>query len=161
MSSVQLFLGSFERRVPQLRMKRHKNIIDITKLVRKKEIPENADLQPVILVDIVETDFRCSEATRFLRYVQAFRRGSYVFQPNHTIAMVSRNHKIVEFFVSESKINNTCVLDTRRWRLSEKGDEIWDDDNIVYYAAQCGFELIIPSRKTISEIMYIVEMEAA
>lgn len=156
-----LFLGAFMYRSPKPRITRHKNIVDITKIVRKRPITKEEDLQRVVLIDIVETSFACSEETRFKRYINAFKKHGYIFKPNHTVAMVSKSRKIIDFFVAESKINYTAILDTRRWRLSKDHNEVWDDDNIVYYAAQCGFQLIVPSRQTISDVMYALEAQAA
>lgn len=157
MERQPIFLGSFEHRIPKVHMRRHANIIDITKKLKKGQTKNGVHLTPIILVDIVETDFRCNEATRFARYIQAFHRSGHVFKENHTVAMVNRTYSMIEFFVGETRINNSIILDTRKWRIIG-GNETWDDGNIQYYAAQCGFELVTPSQKTIRDVMWLLEV---
>ena len=68
------FLGTFDRNLPKRIQKRHADIIDISRAVAKcRNVPKKG-LHRILLVDIVETNFRYSEKTIFEHYIKAYKR---------------------------------------------------------------------------------------
>jgi hypothetical protein len=114
-------------------------------------------LTRVILTDIVVASFCYSDQTLWNDYIRRYRKGGYSWKPNETVLFVSMSGKLAMWVVGESRINTDVVLDTRKWRLIGKG-EVWEEDNLVYYAAQAGFRLILPSKRKINEVLGYVEV---
>lgn len=145
------FLGTFDRQRPKRAQKRHADIVDIKRVVMQAtEVPKEG-LTKVLCVNVIEADFRCSDRTIFEGYIRHFKKKNRRWKENETFVAVSKSRKLALFFVGESRINNSIVLDTRKWRII--GGEKWDLANIVYYAEQVGLDLIIPSEDTVKEIL--------
>jgi len=144
------FLGTFAQQRPKRTQKRHADIVDIRRAIsRSKHVPKRG-LTKVLCVNVVEVSFRSSEKTIFEDYVSNFKKKNKAWRENETFIALSKSRKMAIFFVGESRINNSIVLDTRKWRII--GGEKWTLDNLVYYAEQVGLDLIIPSVKTVEEV---------
>lgn len=158
MAEIIQFLGTFERKHPSPIQSRHADIVDISKAVRATNRVNGKKLKEVILTDIVTADFRYSDRTIWEDYVERYRKKGYTWQENETVLFVSMSGHLAMWIVGESRINSSIVFDTRKWRLVG-GGELWREDTLVYYAAQAGFKLILPSEQKINEVLgYVVKV---
>jgi hypothetical protein len=158
MAEVIQFLGTFERKYPKPIQRRHADVVDISKAVRMTKRTENKKLKEVILTDMVTADFRYSDRTIWEDYVKRYRKKGYTWQENETVLFVSMSGHLAMWVVGESRINSSIVFDTRKWRLVG-GGELWHEETLVYYAAQAGFKLTLPSEQKINEVLgYVVEV---
>lgn len=147
------FLGTFAKQHPRRTQNTHYNIQDLAKIIRlTKEVPK-AGLTKILLVDVVRMDFRRSERTIFEQYVGSRKKKNYKWKENETFMAVNGAGTLALFFVGESRINNAVVLDTRKWRITGHGETWWNPDTLVYYAAQAGFDLILPGEETIQDVL--------
>ncbi len=157
MAEVLQFLGTFEKKYPQPVQKRHADIVDIAKAVRMSTRIPMKNLTEVILTDIVTADFRYSDRTIWEDYVERYRKKGYTWKENETVLFVSMSGHLAMWVMGESRINSSIVFDTRKWRLIGSG-ELWHEETLVYYAAQAGFKLVLPSKQKIDEVLgYVVE----
>ena len=141
------FLGTFDRQRPVRTQRRHADIIDIKRAVMQSTHVPKKGLIKVLVVNVIEADFRCSDRTIFEDYMNKYKKKNKRWRENETFIAVSKSGKLAMFFVGESRINNSVILDTRKWRII--GGEQWDIANIVYYAEQVGFDLQVPSEDTV------------
>ena len=147
------FLGTFDRRNPVRTQRRHADVIDIRRIVKKSVNVQTKSLTNVVLVDIIVADFRRCEKTIWDDYCKVYRKSQYSWEENETVLFVNSCGKMGLWMMGESRLNNCVVLDTRKWRLIGSGENWFDTDNLQYYANQAGFNLIIPSDKAIGEIL--------
>lgn len=158
MAKVLQFLGTFERKYPQPVQRRHADIVDINKTVRMSTRIPMKGLSEVVLTDILVADFRHSDRTIWEDYVTRYRKKGYTWKVNETVLFVSMGGKLAMWVMGESRINSDIVFDTRKWRLIGSG-EVWHEETLVYYAAQAGFKLVLPSEKTMDEVLgYVTEV---
>jgi hypothetical protein len=147
------FLGTFDRRIPTRAQRRHADVIDIRRIVKRSiNIPVKS-LTKVILVDIIVADFRRSEKTIWEDYCRAYRKANYSWKENETVLFLNSSGKMGIWMMGESRLNNCVVLDTRKWRLMGPGETWFDTDNLQYYASQAGFQLVLPDDATVKEIL--------
>lgn len=158
MAEVIQFLGTFEKRYPQPVQRRHADIVDVSKIVRMSTRIPMKNLKEVVLTDILISDFRYSERTIWEDYVERYQKSGYTWKENETVLFVSMSGNQAMWVVGESRINASIVFDTRKWRLVG-GGELWHEETLVYYAAQAGFKLVLPSEQKIDEVLgYVVKM---
>ena len=151
------FLGTFDRQHPKPIYKRHADIIEITRAVRRSTRPPINNLTEVTLTDMVVADFRYSDMTLWEDYIQRYRKKGYTWKANETVLFISMGGNLARWIVGESRINDCIVFDTRKWRIIGSGEK-WDEENLVYYAAQAGFKLLLPSEDQIDEVLGYVEV---
>lgn len=157
------FMGTFQQMRPRRIAKVHADIIDIRKAVRRTQTVPRQGLTPILVTNVIFGDFRKNESTIFNEYMQEFKKSGYKWKENETFIAISKNGKQAIFFVGETRVGPGgafVVLDTRKWRLTQGGT--WFNlANLVEYAAQAGFYLKIPSKKTVKEIIESEEDAAA
>jgi hypothetical protein len=148
---VVYFLGTFDHQRPKRTQKRHADIVDIRRAISQSRHVPKKGLTKVLCVNIIETSFRASEKKIFEEYVSNYKKKNKAWRENETFIAMNKSRTMAIFFVGESRINNTVILDTRKWRMIGSG-EVWTIDNLVYYAEQVGLDLVIPSIKTVEEV---------
>ena len=127
-------------------------ITDITTVMKRTVKPKpDHPLQPVVLVDIFEADFRHSEMSLWSEYVTNFSRQTRAFKKNEVVCFVNKGGNQMLWILGEGRIGQYRILDTRRWRILQGG--IWDPELIIYYAHYIGFDLVVPSKRTVGEIL--------
>ena len=149
------FLGTFDRQRPTRVQRRLADVIDIARMVKPvSEIKVSSrGLTNVVLEDICIADFRRSEKTIYEDYVRQFRKKNYSWTPNHTVLFINNPGTMALWIMGVSRINNTIVLDSRKWRMV-RGGELWfTTANLQYYANQVGFQLVLPDAPTIVRVL--------
>lgn len=151
------FLGTFERKVknnkPINRPTSHSNILDIKKILLKSKIMPKGNLQEVLLYSIVLENFNHSELTMWKSYIRNFKLTKKVWKPNETVLFVNGRGTLAYLFRAETKINNSTVLHTEKWRIVDGSENWWKTDRLVYFAGLNGYYFITPSEMTVNEAL--------
>lgn len=151
------FLGAFNRKIennkPVNVPTSHSNIIDIKKILLKSKIMPKGKLQEVLLYAIILENFKHSELTMWKRYIKRFHLTEKIWKPNETVLFVSNSGKLAYLFKAETKINNSTVLHTEKWRITGGSENWWKTDRLLYFAGLNGYYFITPSKMTVNEAM--------
>jgi hypothetical protein len=121
MGKVIHFLGAFERKIknntPVNKPTTYKNIIDIKEILLKSRIMPTEDLERVLLYAIILENFKFSELSMWKRYLKNFKLTKKVWSPDETVLFVNNAGTLAYLFRAETKINNSTVLHTEKWRI--------------------------------------------
>ena len=85
------------------------------------------------------------------RYLKRFKLADKIWKPNETVLFVNNRGTLAYRFKAETKINNSTVLHTEKWRIINGSENWWKTDRLVYFAGLNGYYFITPSRMTVNE----------